>query len=227
VEIIPTGIELERLIGGNGAAFRQRHGIPAQRPVLVHVGRVAFEKNIDFLLRMLVRVRADVPDVLLVVAGEGPSSRSLHRLARRLGLERSVLFVGYLDRRDALLDCYCAGDAFVFASRTETQGLVLLEAMALGLPVVSTAVMGTRDILEPGRGAVVPREDETEFAARVAELLRDPAMRARLSREAHCYAAEWSAQRMAARMLELYAHVLDAAGQRLPLQAHLGKTASL
>jgi glycosyltransferase involved in cell wall biosynthesis len=227
VEIIPTGIELERLIGGNGAAFRQRHGIPAQRPVLVHVGRVAFEKNIDFLLRMLVRVRADVPDVLLVVAGEGPSSRSLHRLARRLGLERSVLFVGYLDRRDALLDCYCAGDAFVFASRTETQGLVLLEAMALGLPVVSTAVMGTRDILEPGRGAVVPREDETEFAARVAELLRDPAMRARLSREAHCYAAEWSAQRMAARMLELYAHVLDVAGQRLPLQAHLGKTASL
>ena len=59
VEIIPTGIELERLSGGNGAAFRQRHGIPPERPVLVHVGRVAFEKNIDFLLRMLVRVRAE------------------------------------------------------------------------------------------------------------------------------------------------------------------------
>ena len=68
-----------------------------------------------------------------------------------------MLFIGYLDRRDALLDCYCAGDAFVFASRTETQGLVLLEAMALGLPVVSTAVMGTRDILDARRGALVPR----------------------------------------------------------------------
>ena len=179
VEIIPTGIELERLSGGNGPAFRQRHGIPPERPVLVHVGRVAFEKNIDFLLRMLVRVRADVPDVLLVIAGEGPSSGHLRRLARRLALERNVLFLGYLDRRNVLLDCYCAGDAFVFASRTETQGLVLLEAMALGLPVVSTAVMGTRDILEAGRGALVPREDETEFAARVADLLRDPALRAR------------------------------------------------
>jgi glycosyltransferase involved in cell wall biosynthesis len=126
-----------------------------------------------------------------------------------------------------LLDCYCAGDAFVFASRTETQGLVLLEAMASGLPVVSTAVMGTRDILEPGRGALVPRDDETEFAARVVDLLRDPALRARLSREAHGYATEWGAPRMAARMLEFYARVLDVAGKRLPTPARFGKTALL
>ena len=224
VEIIPTGIELERLTGGNGTAFRRRHGIPPEQPVLVHVGRVAFEKNIDFLLRALARVRADVPAVLLVIAGEGPSTRHLQRLAQRLGLERNVLFLGYLDRRDALLDCYCAGDAFVFASRTETQGLVLLEAMALGLPVVSTAVMGTRDILEPKLGALVAREDETEFAARVVDLLRDPALRARLSREAHSYAMEWSAPRMAARMLQLYAHVVGAGP---PVAVRLGKTASL
>ena len=132
VEIIPTGIELERLSGGDGAAFRQRHGIAPQRPVLVHVGRVAYEKNIDFLLRMLTRVRAAIPGVLLVIAGEGPARGHLQRLASQLGLERNMLFLGYLDRRNALLDCYCAGDAFVFASRTETQGLVLLEAMALG-----------------------------------------------------------------------------------------------
>jgi 1,2-diacylglycerol 3-alpha-glucosyltransferase len=227
VEIIPTGLELERLGGGDGAAFRRRHGIAPARPVLVHVGRVAFEKNIDFLLRMLVRVRTAVPDVLLVIAGEGPSRKHLQSLARRLGLERSVLFLGYLDRRNALLDCYCAGDAFVFASRTETQGLVLLEAMAVGLPVVSTAVMGTRDILEPGRGAVVPSEDETEFAARVVDVLSDQALRARLSREARAYAMEWSAPRMAARMLELYARVSAAAGQRLRTPARSGQTASL
>ena len=186
VEIIPTGIELERLSGGNGAAFRQRHGIPPERPVLVHVGRVAFEKNIDFLLRMLVCVRAEVPEVLLVIAGEGPSSGHLQRLARRLGLERSVLFLGYLDRRDALLDCYCAGDAFVFASRTETQGLVLLEAMALGLPVVSTAVMGTRDILDAAPGGVgAARSTKRSSPPSVVDLLRDPAAaRAAVARSA-------------------------------------------
>lgn len=227
VEIIPTGLELERLSGGSRTLFRQRHGIPSERPVLVHVGRVAFEKNIDFLLRMLVRVCAELPTVLLVIAGEGPASAHLQRLARRLGLERNVLFLGYLDRRAALLDCYCGGDAFVFASRTETQGLVLLEAMALGLPVVSTAVMGTRDILERGRGALVAREEEAEFAARVMDLLRDPALRARLSHEARGYAAEWAAPRMAVRMLEFYAGVLEPSRQRFPAQAGFGKTARL
>jgi 1,2-diacylglycerol 3-alpha-glucosyltransferase len=209
LEVIPTGIELEYLSSGDGAAFRRRHRIPPDRPMLVHVGRVAFEKNIDFLLRMLVRVRTQVPDALLVIAGEGPSSNHLQSLSRDLGLEGNVLFVGYLDRRDALLDCYRAGDVFVFASRTETQGLVLLEAMALGVPVVSTSVMGTRDILATARGAVVAREEEGEFAARVVELLRDKVLRARLSGEARAYAQEWSAAQTAARMLELYARVLE------------------
>lgn len=227
VEIIPTGLELERLSGGDGAAFRRRHRIAQDRPVLVHVGRVAYEKNIDFLLRVLVRVRALVPDVLLIIAGEGPASAHLQRLSQQLGLEPSVLFLGYLDRRNALLDCYRAGDAFVFASRTETQGLVLLEALAQGVPVVSTAVMGTRDILEAGRGALVPAEDETEFAARVVEVLRDPVLRARLSHEARAYARQWSAAGMAARMQELYAGVVASAGRRVAAGTGLGKPASL
>ena len=227
VEIIPTGIELERLSGGDGLAFRQRHGIAPDRPVLVHVGRVAHEKNIDFLLRMLTRVRAAIPDVLLIIAGEGPASGHLQRLATRLGLDRNILFLGYLDRRNTLLDCYCGGDAFVFASRTETQGLVLLEAMALGLPVVSTAVMGTRDILECGRGALVAREDEAEFASCVVGLLLDPASRRRLSGEATSYACEWAAPRMATRLLEFYAGVLERPGRPVPSRTGFGKTATL
>jgi len=210
IEILPTGMELERLGGGDGAAFRQQHQISPDRPVLVHVGRIAFEKNIDFLLRVLAAVRTRVPDVLLVIAGEGPASAHLRRLALALGVDRSVLFVGYLDRRKALLDCYCAGDLFVFASRTETQGLVLLEAMALGVPVVSTAVMGSRDILDAGRGAVVVPEDEVRFADATVGLLRDPAQRARLSAEAVAYAREWSAPAMAARLSDFYRQVVDA-----------------
>ncbi|HEU5283703.1 MAG TPA: glycosyltransferase, partial [Burkholderiales bacterium] len=121
----------------------------------------------------------------------------------------NVLFVGYLDRRGALLDCYRAGDAFVFASRTETQGLVLLEAMALGIPVVSTAVMGTVDILEPGRGALIAREREADFADKVVQVLSDAGLRQRLSREALAEARAWSAPRMAATMVALYQRVVD------------------
>lgn len=206
--VIPTGIELDRFSRGDGAVFRARHGIPMDRPVLVHVGRLAFEKNIDFLLRMLVRVKRQVPEVLLVVAGEGPARRGLEVQARGLGLTDNCLFVGYLSRDGALEDCYRAGDAFVFASNTETQGLVLLEALALGVPVVSTAVMGTAEVLAEGGGCLIAPEDELAFAAQALRVLGDPDLRADLRRQARDYAQSWSAPVMADRMLAFYADVL-------------------
>lgn len=205
LEKLPTGLRLEDLRGGNGLTFRERFHIPAERPTITHIGRVAFEKNIGFLLGMLPRVVRQVPDVLMVIAGEGPALPALHRQVVDLGLQDHVLFVGYLDRATELLDCYRAADAFVFASRTETQGLVLLEAMALSVPVVSTAVMGTKDILGPGLGALVAQEDEADFAGKVVEVLRNAELRCRLRREARDYVAKsWEAGQMAARLVELY-----------------------
>jgi glycosyltransferase involved in cell wall biosynthesis len=209
VTIIPTGLETDRFHAGDGAAFRGRFSIPLERPVLVHVGRIAHEKNIDFLLRMVVAARAQVPDVLLLVAGEGPALEHCKRLAADLGLDANVLFTGYLDRQRELLDCYRAGDLFVFASRTETQGLVLLEAMAQGVPVVSTAHMGTIDILGPGRGCVVVEEQEHLFAAEVVALLGDAMTRRRLGRDAQAYAATWSAHGLALKLVELYQEMTD------------------
>jgi 1,2-diacylglycerol 3-alpha-glucosyltransferase len=223
IETIPTGIDLEQLRGGNGAAFRAHHGVANGRPTLVHIGRVAFEKNIDFLLRVLVSVRRHIPDVLLVIAGEGPARKHLRRLAVRLGIEESVLFVGYQDRKQALLDCYRAGDVFVFASRTETQGLVLLEAMALGVPVVAPAIMGTKDIVGPGKGALVSTLNEAEFTSKIVSLLTDEALRGKLSLEARDFAREWEARRMAERMAEFYVRVCE----RRPLAASVAvKTAA-
>lgn len=211
IAIIPTGLEADRFEPGDGASFRARVGIEPERPVLVHVGRIAHEKNIDFLLRMLVHVRAAVADILLLVAGEGPALAHCRRLAAELGIARNVHFTGYLDRRRELLDCYRAGSVFVFASRTETQGLVLLEAMAQGAPVVSTAHMGTLDILGPGRGCVVVEEKEHTFAAEVIRLMKDAVLRRRLARDAQAYAATWSAREQARRLAELYREMSQSA----------------
>ena len=208
--ILPTGISLAELKDGDGAAFRRRHDIPADRPVLVHVGRAAFEKNIEFLLRMLTRVRVRHPAVLLVIAGEGPALPGLQRATRRLQLDANVLFVGYLDRAGALLDCYCAGDAFVFASRTETQGLVLLEALALGVPVVALAEMGALDVLQPGGGALIAPPDEQGFADQASRVLDSPALRSQLAAAGRSHAAQWDSQRLAQRLVEFYAGVLKA-----------------
>lgn len=209
IEVLPTGLPPTAFGAGDGAAFRARFGIAAQRPLVTFVGRVAHEKNIDFLLRMLVELRRLIPEVLMVVAGEGPAEAHLRTMASALGLEQNMLFIGYLDRTRGLLDCYRAADAFVFASRTETQGLVLLEAMAQGTPVVSTAVMGTVDVLSGAGGAVVVPEETGAFAAAVAGVLRDPERRASLSRHAREDALRWASRSMAERLLRLYESVIE------------------
>ena len=205
MERLPTGLKPNEFMAGNGAKFREKYRISSDRPTLVHVGRVAFEKNISFLLRVLVRVAQEIPEVLMVIAGEGPALNSLRREAEALDLLDHLLFVGNMDRATELMDCYRAADTFVFASRTETQGLVLLEAMALSVPVVSTAMMGTKDILEPGKGCLVAEEDEADFSTKVVRVLGDAELRTRLRREAREYAlGEWNAGVMAKRMEAVY-----------------------
>lgn len=206
--VLPTGIRLDQFAGGDGGAFRRAHGIADARPVLVHIGRLGHEKNLRFLLSAFARVVRELPEALLVVAGEGPAKPALQRTARTLGLEANLLWVGYLDRERDLAACYRAGDAFVFASKTETQGLVLLEAMALGVPVVALAEMGTRDLLASRRGALVSDESPEAFAGACLTLLRDSALATRLAAEGPVVAAEWSAPRMAERLERLYREVL-------------------
>ncbi len=208
VEIIPTGIKPELFNHGDGDAFREKHGIPLTTPVIVHVGRVSHEKNIDFLLRMHQVLLDSVPETVLLIAGEGPAVKYLKAFSAKLGIDKNVRFIGYLDRKQELQNCYAAGNIFVFASRTETQGLVLLEAMALGVPVVSTAMMGTIDILSAGRGALVAEEDTDHFANLVTLVLKNIGLQARLSREAREYAQEWSIDKLSNKMLGFYEHTV-------------------
>lgn len=214
IEVLPTGIPLTQFTTRDASGFRSQYAIDPKRPVMLFVGRVAFEKNLAFLLRVIEIARGSHPEILLVIAGQGPAESRLKRLTRKLGLENNVRFIGYLDRVRELPACYCAAEAFVFASDTETQGLVLLEAMAAGVPVISTAVMGTRDILAPERGALVAPQDAAGFAATINRLLGDAALRSRLADEAPQYAREWASDVMARRLADFYhrAKVNHAAG---------------
>lgn len=202
--VIPTGLPADRFAPGDGARFRARFSIDADRPLLLYVGRVAHEKNIEFLLHSFVALRRARPDALLVIAGEGPARPHLEAQAVELGIAPHTRFIGYLDREQGLADCYAAADVFVFASRTETQGLVLLEALAQGRPVVSTAVLGTASILQPGCGARVAPEKPDAFARIVLDVLDDRERAARLSAQARVYAQSWASANMARRLADLY-----------------------
>jgi 1,2-diacylglycerol 3-alpha-glucosyltransferase len=209
MQVLPTGIPLAQFAAGDGPAFRRRHGIAEGRRMALFVGRVAHEKNIGFLLDALVHARRIQPDLLLVIAGEGPAMGELKQKAIALGVHDAVKFIGYLDRARALPDCYAAADVFVFASRTETQGLVLLEAMAAGLPVIALAEMGTTDILAPGRGAFSPPAEPAAFGEMLGHFMANPAAWRHLQDEAPVYAREWSDAAMAERLAGFYSELAD------------------
>ena len=209
LRVLPTGIPLARFEQGNGAAFRASRGIDPERPLALFVGRVAHEKNIGFLLEALVQAHRQCPQALLLITGEGPAMADLKQQAERLGIGESVRFLGYLDRGGELPDCYAAADVFVFASRTETQGLVLLEAMAAGLPVIALSAMGTADILAMAGGALVPPDDPAAFGDALGAFLARREAWAGYPELARQTALHWSDGAMAARLAEFYRQVLS------------------
>jgi glycosyltransferase involved in cell wall biosynthesis len=218
IRIIPTGLDLAEFTVGDKQRFCRTHGLAPERPALVYVGRVAHEKNIGFLLDVLNEVRRTVPEVLLVIAGEGPAREALQRRVGQLRLSANVVFIGYLQRGQPLWDCYAAGDAFVFASKTETQGLVLLEALALGVPVISTTELGTYDVLKDCGGAMLAEGDIADFAAKTLSVLGDRELRLALGAHARADAARWSIEPTTRSLVDYYATLLgQGAAARLPV----------
>lgn len=203
-QVIPTGIRLEQFSQGDGPGFRARFGVPPDQPLLLFVGRVALEKNILFLIKVMAEVVKQVPNAMLMITGEGPARVALQNRVKASGLSENIRFIGYLDRQGELESCYCAADLFVFASRTETQGLVLLEAMALGTPVVSTAVMGTAEVLKNGQGCSLAKEELNDFSTKIVDLLKDEQRRNELSVTGKSYAKQWAAPAMAHKMAAFY-----------------------
>jgi glycosyltransferase involved in cell wall biosynthesis len=212
--VLPTGIPLAQFGQGDRAQFRAAHGIGSERPVALFVGRIAHEKNIGFLIEAMSTAVSIRQDLLLVIAGDGPAVPALRQQVSARGLERQVLFVGYLARPQGLADCYAAADVFAFASRTETQGLVLLEAMAAGLPVYALAEMGTRDILAAERGARIAANDASAFGIGLAVLLGKRQQLESMAAEGRRYARDWAAPALAQRLAGLYRSLCYPQAQR-------------
>ena len=176
------------------------------KDLLLYVGRFGIEKNLDFLLRSFRQLLSLRPGARLIVAGDGPQREFLKRYALSLGIAPSVTFIGYLQRRD-LVDLYKQA-LFVFASKTETQGLVLVEAMMAGAAVVAVGIMGPRDIITSGETGILVGEDENEFARACNRLLQDGNERQRIGMAAHEWARSQSSQVSTKKLLDIYSHCM-------------------
>lgn len=209
-EVVATGLDDSSFANVDGEHFRMSHDIPLTQPMLLFVGRVAHEKNIGFLLEMHVELIKNHPDALLVLTGEGPAEESIKQSIEKLSISNKVRMIGYLDRGHELIACYKAADIFVFASKSETQGLVLLEAMAQGTAVVAIAELGTKSILIEGEGVLIAKDDINDFADKVSALLSDAPKRQMIGEKGRQYAQEkWGAGILAKKVAKFYKSTIN------------------
>ncbi len=171
--------------------------------VLLYVGRLGWEKNIEFLLSAFRRVREVRQDVHFVLAGGGPHRACLERHAQELGIAQWVTFTGFLPR-EQLVALYGQADLFVFASKTETQGLVVAEAMMAGTPVVALGARGVLDVVDGGRTGVLVGEDVEEFSRACDQLLTDERRRVQMADVAQQEARKLTTQASVEQLLEHY-----------------------
>jgi glycosyltransferase involved in cell wall biosynthesis len=214
IEIIPTGVDVPRYEKGDAATFRCSHGISRKAFVAGYVGRLAPEKNLSFLAEAMRAFVSQTRNSHFLVVGSGPSSQEIRKVFREAGLRRRLHLVGSLEGQD-LVDAYHAMDVFVFASHSETQGMVLTEAMAAGRPVVALDAPGVREVVENGyNGRLLDSDSPEEFAAAIGEIASASSQqRERLGRAAVETAREFSMDRCARDLMAVYERLV---GQQTP-----------
>lgn len=211
VAVVPTGIDPSVFANSDGPGFRARQDIPATARVIGHVGRLAEEKNLDYLARAMVAAAGGTEDIHCLIVGDGPAGEAIDQHFADAGLSDRLHRPGALMSPE-LADAYAAMDVFGFASLTETQGMVLAEAMAAGLPVVALDAPGAREVVHAGNGRLLPQDADTAaFADALGELLcLEGEARTDLEREVAETARAYSLERCASLALQSYEACLRA-----------------
>jgi len=183
IAVVPTGVDLDRFRPGDRAAARRRLGVGDAEPLVLYVGRLDREKSVDRVLLAFERVASTLPAAQLVLVGQGTETQRLRRMAEALPVAERIRFLG-LRPHHSLVECYQAADVFLFASETETQGLVLAEAAASGLPAVADDAPGCDEVVRDGDTGILTKGDPAALAEAVIGLLLDPERRRAMARRA-------------------------------------------
>jgi len=203
IHVLPFGPDVRHYAATPTWDVRGTLGIAPEAPLCMYAGRLAEEKNLDFVLRSFGKIHLQIPEAQMVFSGDGPSRAGLEARAASMGLSGAVHFAGFLSQ-ERLIDMYKAADLFLFASKSETQGLVLVEAMAGRTPAVAVRAQGVCDVVENERNGYLVPEDEDALAAQAVEILTSPDLHERLCEGALESAAEVSVEASTERLVKIY-----------------------
>lgn len=203
--VIPTGIDVKAFGSADGASFRKKLNIPSDAIVVGHVGRLALEKNLSVLANAVAPYLKQEPRARFLVVGDGPWRDEMKAVFEQQGVADRLILAGKRTGR-VLREAYRAMDVFVFASKSETQGMVVAEAMAAGLPVVALNASGVREVVRDGEnGFLLPGDASVEtFTQALAKVGVDAELRKKLSEAATRTAQDFSREKSAQRALAFY-----------------------
>jgi 1,2-diacylglycerol 3-alpha-glucosyltransferase len=211
IAVVPTGIDLVRFRPGDRAAARRRLGVGEDDALVLYVGRLDREKSVDRVVVAFERIASIVASARLLLVGHGTEAERLRRMASGLSVAPRIRFLGVRPHHE-LAECYQAADVFLFASETETQGLVLAEAAACGLPAVAADAPGCDEVVRDGDTGILTKSDPAALAEAAIGLLLDPERRRAMARRAREVAQrEFDVRLQIDRTLAVY---LDAIARR-------------
>jgi len=205
--VIPTGIDITPFKKANGTELRAQWDWPDDK-VIISVGRLAEEKNWVTLLQAFALAQKVQPNIRLVLLGDGPQADALRQLVGELGIADRVMFTGKVPF-DEVPNYLKAADIFTFASITETQGIVTLEAMAAGLPSVAVDASGTRDILEDGKQGFLVQNDANDLANGILKLLDNQSLLGKFKSAALKTSRAYDNMSLARKMLKVYEQAIQ------------------
>jgi glycosyltransferase involved in cell wall biosynthesis len=206
--VIPTGIELEPYQNANGAVIREKYGWENET-VIISTGRLAVEKNWKTLIKAVAIAGEDHPNLRLAILGDGPECSNLEAYTRELEIADRVQLLGLVPFNEVPAHLKAA-DIFGFASVTETQGLVTMEALAAGLPVVAVDADGTRDIVQDKHQGLLVDNDPYALAHAIRKLLDHKDLYIELQTAALARAREFEMKSLASKLVEVYERAIQA-----------------
>jgi len=213
IEVIPTGLSgddfngIDKKRDKSNSIFANQYPQIKGKKILLYTGRIGGEKNIYFLFNVMMKLIPKHKDLMFLLAGDGPQRRELEGFVKAKGIDKNVLFLGYVDR-GVIKYLYSLADIFIFASKTESQGLVTIEAMMCHTPVVALGIMGTKDVMNGDNGGYMVDENIDQFAEKVDHLLSDKKLYKKKSDEAYKYSQNWTLDKTAKKMEEVYRAII-------------------
>jgi len=201
---IPTGIEEDLYQNADRGKIRNKYGIKEDDILLLLVSRLTAEKNVEFLFRSVIKILKSDDNAKFLIAGEGNLVPALKKMAVGAGVENKIIFKGIVPKEE-LKNYYAAGDIFVYASKSETQGMIVSEAMYVGLPIVAVDATGSKDLVENNVNGFLVPESEKGFSEAVMKLINNEELRKKFSEASARIAREKYTDAICAeRMLEVY-----------------------